>query len=465
MNRKEEYEALLHELEQTPDALDKTVERSVQRMTHTQKNARKALRIFGIPAGSLAACLVGFMLLVNLFPPFAHACGQIPVLKELAQAVAWSPSLSAAVENEYVQPVEEQQSDSGITATIHYLIVDRKQVNIFYSLDYDKNVYPSLGICYSFGDLEGWAGTSGTGMLEPGKLQQIDLSFIERDVPGAIDLTLMPYAQERSYEPSTSLKYGMFAEQQEPEEQYLTKLSFHLEFDPYFTASGEVIPVNHSFELNGQTLTLTEVELYPTHLRVNLEDAQENISWLEGLDLYVENDRGEQFHKSVNGISASGDSDGEGLAVFWLDSPYFRHSEHLTLCIERAKWKEKGQAKVKVDLQQNTCSALPPNTRFGGAEKCSGGWILHFIHQYDGEKTMWNAFGHLFWDEHGNEYEITSNSSTFGYIDSETGDLLDEDTCFTESFPLMGYDGDTVYLDMNYNQITEFEEPVTIPIR
>ena len=90
--------------------------------------------IFGIPAGSLAACFLGFVLLVNLFPPFARACGSVPVLRELALAVAWSPSLSAAVENEYVQPIGKSQTENGITATIEYVIVDQKQVNIFLTL-------------------------------------------------------------------------------------------------------------------------------------------------------------------------------------------------------------------------------------------------------------------------------------------------------------------------------------------
>ena len=95
MNRNEEYKALLQELEPVPTALDGTAERALRRRRRDRR-----LRIFGVPAGSLAACFIAFVLLVNLFPPFARACGNVPVLRALAQAVAWSPSLSAAVEND-----------------------------------------------------------------------------------------------------------------------------------------------------------------------------------------------------------------------------------------------------------------------------------------------------------------------------------------------------------------------------
>lgn len=460
MNRMDEYAALLQELEQTPAALEMTVDRAVER----QKNMRKKRRILGIPAGSLAACFVAFMLLVNFFPTFAYACGQVPLLKELARAVAWSPSLSAAVENEYVQPVEQSQTKAGITATVHYVIVDQKQINIFYSLDYPKASMEGLQVDYSFGKLEGWAGSVGTGSLEPGTLQRINLSFMEDDVPGAIDLTITVNQMVKS-DKLSSMTDSMFEECDAPFGEYLAEFTFHLKFDPYFTAQGEVIPVNQTFALDGQTLTLTEVELYPTHLRINLEDAKENISWLEGLDLYVENERGEQFCKSVNGITATRNADGEGLAIFWLDSPFFQNSEHLTLYIERVKWKEKNLKKIRVDLKNNTCSELPLNTQFGGAEKHRNGWILNFIHPYEGENTMYNTFSHTFWDEEGNAYDILSNSSTFGYVDAETGERLEEDTCFTESFPLVGYHGDIVYLETMYNQITEFSQPVTIAIK
>lgn len=460
MNRKDEYAALLQELEKTPPALETTMERALLR----QKQMKQRKRIFGIPAGSLAACFVAFMLLVNLFPTFAYACGQVPMLKELAKAVAWSPSLSAAVENEYVQPVEQSQTKAGFTATVHYVIVDRKQVNIFYSLSGPKAAGEGLCVDYSFGELEGWAGSVGSGTLELGALQQIQLSFIEYDVPASIDLTLMVNQMTPS-DQMIPVEDSMFEDAKYPSEKQLTEFTFHLEFDPYYTEQGTVLPVNQPFELEGQTLTLKEVELYPTHLQIHLEDAEENLAWLEGLDLYVENERGERFYKSVNGITASGDPDGGGMAVFWLDSPFFRDSEHLTLYIERAQWKEKDLAKICVDLKNNTCTDLPPNTRFGGTEKHKNGWILNFIHPYEGEKGMYHVFNGTFWDSDGTAYDISSNSATFGYTDPKTGDRIEEDTCFTESFPLAGYQGDVVYLEALYNRITEFSQPVAIKIK
>ena len=72
MNRNAEYTALLTELEPTPPALEYTVQRAVTR----KKTSQKKRRLLGVPLGSLGVCFVGFVLLVNLFPPFAYACGR-----------------------------------------------------------------------------------------------------------------------------------------------------------------------------------------------------------------------------------------------------------------------------------------------------------------------------------------------------------------------------------------------------
>ena len=68
MNRNDEFRALLAELESPPTALETTVERALNR-----EKAKKRRRVFGVPAASFAACFLGFVLLVNVFPPFAKA--------------------------------------------------------------------------------------------------------------------------------------------------------------------------------------------------------------------------------------------------------------------------------------------------------------------------------------------------------------------------------------------------------
>ena len=463
MNRNREYEALMAALADTPPELEFTVEKALKR-----KNAsRKKWRILGIPVGSFAACFAGFVLLVNLFPPFAAACGNIPILRELAEAVSWSPSLSAAVEHEYAQEIGQSQTENGITATVECVIVDRKQVSIFYTLDSDT--IEKMEADYDIELDHGYSSSTGSFGLENGELRQIDVDFLDIDVPDSLDLTLAVYDNtpdldaEEFMTPAEDIDSRFEVPVHDPE--YLAEFEFTLEFDPYFTAQGEVIPVNGTFILDGQRFTLTEVELYPTHLRINLDDDAGNTAWLKSLDLYLENERGERFESTVNGITATGDPEGEGFATFWLDSPFFSQGEHLTLHITRASWLDKEAPRVRLDLKQEQAENLPEGVSFLDAEKHPEGWMVYFAVPREPDGGLYNLFSHTFWDEEGAEYEVRQNGSSIGIRDPESGETREEETMFTESFPLAGFHGNVVYLEPHFNRATSFEKAVSVVIK
>lgn len=72
------------------------------------------VRIAGKPVRALCACLL------------PH-----PVLKELAAAVSFSPTLSTAVEHDYAQRIDQTQSANGVTMTLNYLMADPAQLIFF----------------------------------------------------------------------------------------------------------------------------------------------------------------------------------------------------------------------------------------------------------------------------------------------------------------------------------------------
>ena len=120
MNRKNEFEAMIEELNQPAPGLETTLDRAYKR------KRKRTTQMIVRPLAGLAACFAVFVLLVNFCAPVAYACSLVPGLRELAAAVTFSRSLTDAVENEYVQPMDLSQTENDITAEIAYLIVDQK---------------------------------------------------------------------------------------------------------------------------------------------------------------------------------------------------------------------------------------------------------------------------------------------------------------------------------------------------
>lgn len=451
MSRNEEYKALLAELESTPAALEDTMRRAQER----KKASQHKKRCFSVSLGSLAACFTAFVLLVNCFPTFAYACGGVPLLRELAKAVAWSPSLSAAVEQQYVQPVDQSQTVNGITATVQYVIVDQKQVNIFYTLEGDYDTLQAERI--DFSPKQHCSVSYGSFNDPPGTLLDITMDYVEEDVPEGFTLLLGVTTNDIRAEhaaPERTYEDEMLTPREEEEPDILAEFRFDLEFDPYYTAQGEIIPVDQTIHLDGQTITVTEAEVYPTHVRVNVADAPDNTAWLRDLEFYVENEDGQRFEAISNGITATGDADSPANISYRLESPYFARSQHLTLCITGAEWLDKDRERVRIDLAGRTAEHLPEGVTLAGAEERSGGWVLRFQAEQRRENFSHQIFYMTFEDEVGNEYDMGSLGST-----------ISGEGMFEETLPLPDYHQDAVWLRPTYTRVTEEPVPITISIK
>lgn len=469
MNRTEELRML--QAEATPPELETTVERALKR----KRVSRRKVRMFGIPAGSLAACFGAFILLVNLSVPFARACGGVPVLRELAKAVAWSPSLSAAVEDEFVQPIGQEQTENGITARVEYLIVDQKQLNVFYTLHTKE--YGLLDAESEVALPDGSEGFSmGTGSFGTpnGELRQATLDFMDREMPERLAFTLKIY--ENSYYSAAD------AEQMPPAEQttediyfdnsfskdppYLAELTFNLEFDPWFTAQGEIVEVKQPFQIDGQTLTLETAEIYPTHLRLDVGYDPDNTAWLTGLEFYVENETGQRFDPVTNGITAAGGGDSLSTVTFWMDTTYFSDSKALTLYITQARWLEKDRARIRLNLATGDHDPLPDGAELMEIQNLDQGYLLTFAEKRYRDNHMYSLWQTAY-DEAGTECPILFTGSSHTYENTETGQQLDgsETGVFYETFPLSGYTQETVHLQPVFTKVTNFSQPVTVPIK
>ena len=480
MNRIEEYEALLKELETTPENLESTVEKALKRENTLQKKRR----ILVSSAGSLAACFAAFVLLVNLSVPFARACGSIPLISDLARAVSWSPSLSAAVEHDYVQPMNLSQCQNGITAKVEYLIVDRKQVDVFFSIQSDDYAHLDLDhpTLTAPGKQDGYASSFSSYGIENGDLMELRIDFMDRDVPDSLTMTFGVYDAPDRYKTSKPVEsslmdYGdeLLDENREEQREILATFTFELHFDPTYTEQGAVIDVGETFLLDGQSVTLTEAEIYPTHLRLNFDYDPANTAWLTELNFYLENERGERFNGIVNGISATGNPDDPSTDSVWLDSPYFSTGEHLTLHVTGASWIDKGQERVKVDLAKGMIENPPQGVRLEWAEKRNAGWVVSFSAGARWEKTMhYQIWKSCFYDEDGTAHDIDQRgvSDSPMILGEISGAKLEsyeaaekaakEEGRYFETFGLKDCTADCVWLEPCWTRITDSTAQVVI---
>lgn len=447
MNREQEYLALRRELDQAPPALDHTLDRAKTRLSRRRRTL--------FPAGGLCACALLFVLLVNMSTTFALACSRVPVLRELAAAVAFSPSLSEAVRHNYVQLIDQSQTQNGVTATVAYVIVDERQLHIFYTLELQDEAQayltavPAL-FCEDGAPLSGAILTYGS--PDEHELHQITVDIVEGDMPDRLLLTLPVYRY-----PSEVMSEPLTGPSDADQEQPAATFDFELSFDSSRIRKGKILTLEQAFVLDGQTLTLTTMEIYPTHLRLNLRADPQNTAWLKGLVFSLEDAQGHRFSRS-GGISATGEPGTPAMLSYRLESPYFYESDQMTLRIEGALWLDKDKERMRVDLANAAADNLPEEVSIRSITKQANGWELIFEAPRKAGHSAQMLFLSTYYDEQGTPYSFQSWSS-----DTQGGS--NGEGTFSMRFELANYDEDVVWLSPAYTRMTTLPEPLQFSVR
>lgn len=450
MNRTEEYWALVAQLRETPPELAGTVDRARARARRKRRGKR-----LGIPLASLGGVAAAFVVLVNCSTPFAMACRRVPFVRELAQAVAFQPSLKAAFENDYVQPVGQSQTQNGITATVEYLIVDQTSLNVFYTLSWAGetwlDVVPDLldenGASPEGSRGASWGDPAGTeedyrlmtfyfdGAVLPEKLQLVlEVSDSGRDkvtnqlaAPTDAPVDSNPWPDEES----------------SPRSPVLAEFTFPLTIDPSLLGPGRTVEVGQWVELDGQRLYLDQLTIDPTRMELTLEADPDNTAELRSLDCYALDGAGNRYGKPS--ITYGG---GEAIQ---LESCYFSENQDLTLYIEEAQWLDKDRTSFTLDLTTGEADWLPENLTDVTIERRDGNVYLSF--RNDEQIVTFDGYC----DPEGGQH--TWGSMSMSSIDKD-GDGYSE--TMTEYRVLRDYPWDTVTIGLSSNRAAAFDPPIQV---
>ncbi len=457
MDRNEEYTMLSTELTELPDALSTSEQRVMARLKR-----EKIRRLTTTLSGAVMSVLI-FILVVNVFPTAAYALGKIPFIAPLAKAVAFSPSLKAAVENKYVQPVELEQTVNGITCRIEYLITDPTQVNVFYTLTSADPMIADVEMIFEDDATEPrlTGTTNRMNELDDG-LRGITLKLFNRFLPKKFKLKVSVYESSDSFntaEHAETIQQAGF-----PVRDYKAEFVFDMDIDSRFISKSEIIMVHAPFEIDGQTIYLDRADIYPTHMRIRLSAAEENTAWLTGMRFYAENEKGERFEATGDTTNAS-----KSPMIEWcaLESSYFANSKTLTLYITGADWINKKNNLVKLDLVNVKSENIPEGVQFTSAERKGDDWHLTFTAKtekaYEDYK-LWN-FDFIETPTKRSLREVRWFPGQFSRFDEETKAEIETPYEFQTKLILFDYKEDVVWYRPYRTKITELETPIALKIR
>lgn len=386
MNRNDEFNDFMKELDAGVPEIGDSIKKG------SRRKARK--QFLYQPLMGMAAVFLMFVLSVNLCAPVAKAFSNVPLLKELTKAVAFSKSLKAALENDYVQDVYLTQTKDGVTIEITSMIVDKQELTVFYRLISEQ--YDGLAAYWIVDGDNGIPYNTLPENKEQLKEEMRYETFIfDKDgMPEKMRLAMVVWNVGTYLE---DVQRGLVSESNEMvglEDAYqITDFEIELELDLAQIPDVMTYKINQDIELDGQKYTVTNIEIYPTYMNMNMVADEKNTATLVYLHFYVENENGEIFGDN------RGRGERNGKFVACAESPYFYDGDIEKVVITGAEWMEKGKEKTYVNLTTGEVRNLPENIEMKEIRLDEGNYDLMFEVQYLRKMDFktGDPFGLKFW--------------------------------------------------------------------
>ena len=450
MSRLDEYQEMLKALEPVPHS--ESVKKAIRR------SRRRSVVMQSLTAMAAAFCL--FVGTINFSPAVASACSNLPVLGELLEMLVFRPSIRMAVEHEYLQMMSQQETKENITASVEYLVVDQKQVNIYYRLcsDHYEALSANPEVRYVDGDRVR-AGIFHGGLYDDSEeLREITVDFVEDTVPDTLVLELSVY-DNGAFVNEAPLQDTDCREYTEP--QILAKFSFTLNFDPFYTAQGKQIALNRQVELDGQRITVAGLEIYPSHIRIEVVEDPENTAEISNLKFYLELDNEKKVSTIRNGITATGSIDDPYTTFYRAESSYFVQGDLIRMNITGADFLDLDREAVRLNLRTLEHDPLPEGVRLSQVSQTGNGWKVSFgIRKTEEQHSQ--LLKSTYQDAEGESRIIERYSYMMEQYD-EMGDPIagwEEETYYLD-----GITTDEVTLHLHHNRFWEPDIPVTVELR
>ena len=482
---KEQYRAIYDQVR--PDS--GLISESALSLAKKRRQANRLRRLSAITVASVVSLVITFVLLVNLSLPFAIAMQQIPIMRGFVGVVALSPSIEAAVEHDYFQHIGQEQTVNGVTARVESIIVDMGQLHIFYSLQSEYYKYLRLSSVWEdmLFDIDGLPlgnyTTYSTKALDPlinptiqENLRHLSFNFIDSEIPEFIIFQLsvsdwfdsdFDWCEERStafFDAGFSRPVAVF--------------SFLISIDTTQVRQGTTIQIDRQFSFDGQYLTISSMEIFPTHIRLHILEDENNSAILKSLYGYLVDEYGTHFQQTgysfnygLNNVRSEG--------TFHFESSYFFSSQNLTVVITGATWLYKNAESTRIDLARNTAENLPPGVVFIDSKRKGDDFALTFSAPnreprfYDpffeeNSRQLFGLFEPHFYDEAGTRHSFVSTGMLSDRHETwdTSGHLQLTYTPGAFGTTMIGrFAGDIIYLTPVFSHMTSLDAPIEIFVK
>lgn len=407
------------------DRLDNAIQSGFETAKRNRENKKHGFLKRGLWSTAIAAILLlTFVTSIRVSPAFANAVSSIPGFSGLVEMIQDNKGIQMAIENEHYQIIGTTGETEGVKVTLEGIITDETSLIVFSKIENNKKHPRRYLSGYRILDTDG---------KEIPNDQSFATSWNQENDLVATNTTEIKFKGPVPTE-EMILEYRFADDIGDDQVIETIQIPFKVELKP---VKREQYAVNKTVVVDGQKIHIHSITIGPIKTAVEVEYDAANTKKIFGFeDLRIVDEKGEVWSGIKNGSSASWSEDSAVISYF-LQSNYFRDTDHLYLQFNKLMAMDKDEAELIIDTEKQEIVKQPKDNRFGNLMiygpymeiELKGGKDYH----HDPFSTIYDADGK----------ELHKKSSSFLKNDEEIItlgiDLPNENYKNPIRFPLYGY--------------------------
>ncbi|MHC8515964.1 DUF4179 domain-containing protein [Sporosarcina sp. ITBMC105] len=297
-----------------------------------------------------AILLLTFITSIRVSPAFANAVASIPGMARFVETIQSDKGLQLAIENEHFQQIGVSKETENMKVTLEGFITDETTMVAFLTIDekrFSPESRPEFRILNLEGDVVSKSRSIGASFEYTDRQRiattEVEFEFVETVPSGEL---ILEYEVQEAGDGETI---------------EIIQIPFENTLQPI---KKEQFIINETAVVEGQKIHIRSVTIGSLKTAVEVEFDEENTKKIFGFeDLTLIDDTGEVWSSINNGVIAR-ETDNPNVMFYYLQSNYFKETNHLTLTFSKLMAMDKDEAFVVIDTDKKRIIRQPPLNLF-----------------------------------------------------------------------------------------------------
>ncbi|USG63799.1 DUF4179 domain-containing protein [Brevibacillus ruminantium] len=351
---------------------------------------------------TVCSLILGLFFSIRFSPAVAAYVSHIPGMEPLVRLIQADKGLQMAAKHGLAQTISTTSEAEDVSFTVDQVIMDQRRMLLFYSVKHQETGHDVKLENLTFLDQQGNPLSLGYTLSHAGPNQ----TSLEQN-----KVEIYQYEENVPLPDVLVVKAAVSVDGQTLSEPF--SVTVPIDKSRFADLKEKVYPVNQTVTIDGQSITVVQIVVYPTQTDITFRFDPHNTKYIFGFEeLRLVDEKGETYTFWGNGVPHQTLNENE--MTYFVESSFFQEPEKLVLKASGIRAVDKDRRTVVIDARSKTFLQVPDSRLQLEALRQNDDVVgMDFLLRVDDlDRHRYGSLMTELTDDLGNHYEFVHGTST-----------------------------------------------------